>query len=122
MDVEQVARICHQANKAYCEALGDFSQANWEDSPDWQKNSAINGVNFHLGSLRQGFEPQPSASHESWWSEKVNEGWVYGPVKNPDLKQHPCCVPYEQLPVEQRGKDYVFSGVVASLYSAGLLA
>lgn len=28
-----VARICHEVNRAYCEALGDTSQVSWEDAP-----------------------------------------------------------------------------------------
>src|SRR5437879_1359495 len=42
--VEQVAKICHEANRAYCETIGDNSQPTWEKAPQWQKDSAINGV------------------------------------------------------------------------------
>ena len=45
---EKIAKVCHEANRAYCEALGDYSQTTWEKAPDWQKESAINGVQFHL--------------------------------------------------------------------------
>ena len=32
----QIARICHAANKALCEAFGDTSQKDWEDAENWQ--------------------------------------------------------------------------------------
>jgi hypothetical protein len=38
------ARAAHEANRAYCLALGDETQAPWHDAPDWQKESAIEGV------------------------------------------------------------------------------
>ena len=46
MKIEDIAKICYQANKAYCESIGDNSQVVWEESPTWQKEAAINGVNF----------------------------------------------------------------------------
>jgi hypothetical protein len=114
MEVAKIARVCHEVNRAYCESIGDSSQAPWEAAPDWQKQSAVNGVNFHIDNP----DSPPSASHVSWLKEKVDSGWKYGPVKNPDIKEHPCCVPYDQLPVEQRAKDYIFTAIVKELTAA----
>ena len=57
----------------------------------------------------------PQDSHASWLKQKEEDGWKYGPVKNAETKEHPCFVPYEELPVEQRSKDYIFRQVVHSL-------
>jgi hypothetical protein len=111
MTIEQVAKVAHELNKAYCESIGDKSQTSWEEAPEWQRSSAINGVNFHL----QNPEASPSASHESWFKQKEEEGWKYGPVKNADAKEHPCFVSYDMLPTEQKSKDYIFKQVVNSL-------
>jgi len=108
MDTVQIAKICHQANKAYCEALGDTSQPEWEDAPDWQCKSAINGVLYHLEHP----DSKPSDSHVNWLAEKRETGWEYGPVKDPDKKQHPCFVPYDQLPEDQKAKDLLFLSIV----------
>lgn len=123
MQVEDVARICHEANKAYCFGIGDTSQPSWEDAPEWQKQSAVKGVEFHLVALRAGNRPSPSASHEAWLNEKRRDrgGWKWGPVKNPDTMEHPCFLPYDELPPEQRGKDYVFAGIVESLFHAKMI-
>lgn len=44
MTPEQIARVVHEVNRAYCEALGDTSQPKWEDAPQWQRDSAMLGV------------------------------------------------------------------------------
>lgn len=110
MTREQIARAAHEINRAYCVSIGDTSQPVWEEAPDWQKQSALNGVNHHLeGSLT------PEQSHESWLAEKAASGWTYGPVKDVVKKEHPCFVPYSELPQEQRVKDYLFKAVVEVL-------
>ena len=108
MNTIEIARLAHEVNRAYCQAIGDDSQPAWEDAPDWQRTSAVNGVMFHIR------EPlaDPDASHQNWLKEKAVAGWKYGPVKDAEKKEHPCYVAYESLPVEQRAKDYLFRGVV----------
>lgn len=111
MNVESIARICHETNRAYCEGIGDYSQPKWEDAPDWQKQSARNGVEFHLSNP----DAKPSHSHDNWLAEKKADGWKYGPVKSPEMKEHPCFIPYEQLPIEQKRKDALFIAIVHAL-------
>jgi hypothetical protein len=110
---QQIARVAHEANRAYCRILGDNSQPRWEDAPDWQKDSALNGVLAHLdGAL------SPENSHQLWLEEKAREGWTFGAIKDPERKQHPCMVPYEKLPLEQQLKDHLFAAIVAVFKNA----
>ena len=110
MNMDQIARICHEVNRAYCQSLGDFSQPTWEEAPEWQRSSARMGVDLHtMGNFG------PEASHISWMKQKLEEGWVYGPVKDPENKQHPCIVPFDALPREQQAKDFIFRAVVHAL-------
>jgi hypothetical protein len=51
----------------------------------------------------------------SWLKEKIDNGWKYGPVKDQEKKEHPCCVPYEELPVQQKTKDFLFMTIVKEL-------
>lgn len=106
--------MAHEVNRAYCQALGDTSQPAWEDAPEWQRISAAGGVAFHLANPSAG----PDHSHNNWLAEKRTAGWKFGPVKDAEKKEHPCFVPYEELPVEQKAKDYLFRGVVHALATA----
>lgn len=106
-----IAEACYEANRAYAASLGDNSFGPWKDAPDWQKETNINGVLFHLKNL----DASPGQSHESWMAEKVATGWKLGPVKDPEKKEHPCMVPYEELPAEQRFKDSLFIAIVHAL-------
>ena len=106
-----LARVCHEINRAYCEAVGDTSKPTWEDAPSWQKDSALMGVHLHLNNPDAG----PEASHESWMQQKVADGWVYGEVKDAATKRHPCLVNFSDLPKEQQAKDFLFRGVVHAL-------
>ena len=115
MNKYQIAEVAHEVNKAYCQAIGDDSQVIWEEAPQWQKDSAVNGVQFHIDNPDAG----PDHSHNSWLKEKVDAGWKYGPIKDPDKKEHPCCVPYDELPKEQQAKDYIFRAIVHALAEKG---
>jgi len=119
-NLEQVAKICHEANRAYCETLGDMSQPRWEEAPDWQKDSARNGVKFHFAQHATGVNPLPSASHDKWLEQKRAEGWKWGRVKDPAKKEHPCFLPYDELPIEQRLKDYIFGAICEAFVEASI--
>lgn len=101
------AQAAHEANRAYCVALGDTSQVPWEHAPEWQRDSALKGVH---GVLVDGNGPRES--HASWLAEKRRDGWVYGETKNPDTREHPCMREYDELPEEQQKKDMLFVVVV----------
>lgn len=106
----EIARVCHEVNRGYCQALGDNSQPSWEEAPEWQRSSAVDGVQFH-----QAIGAGPEASHERWALQKHSDGWVYGELKDAEKKTHPCLVPFAELPREQQAKDYIFRAVVHAL-------
>ena len=108
-----IAKVCHEANRAYCEGIGDNSQTKWEDAPEWQRASAQQGVAFALANPTA----PASAQHDAWLADKVADGWKFGPVKDPEKKEHPCLVPYAELSLEQRRKDALFKAIVAALSS-----
>lgn len=107
-----IAAVVYAANAAYSRSIGDNSFCSeFSDAPEWQKQTNIKGVEFRLANP----DAKPSASHESWLKEKAENGWVYGEVKDPDKKTHPCILPYDQLPPEQRKKDDLFLAIVDAL-------
>ena len=105
---EGIARTCHEANRAYCLSLGDDTQLLWEEAPEWQRKSARKGVAF----IMEVPDAPAWAQHESWLAAKLADGWKHGPVKDAEKKEHPCCVPYDQLPLQQQAKDHLFQGIV----------
>lgn len=43
--------------------------------------------------------------HEIWSQTRISQGWTYGPERNDAEKKHPCLVPYEELPEEEKVYD-----------------
>ena len=43
--------------------------------------------------------------HEVWSETRIRQGWTYGEQRNDELKTHPCLVPYEDLPEEEKEYD-----------------
>ncbi|HEY5022464.1 MAG TPA: RyR domain-containing protein [Gemmatimonadaceae bacterium] len=110
--IEACARAAHEANRAYCIAIGDTSQVGWAEAPEWQRTSAFNGAQGVIDGNG------PRESHESWLREKEATGWKYGAAKDPEKKEHPCFVPYDELPDAQKMKDGVFVAVVKAMATA----
>lgn len=108
---EQIARVAHEVNRAYCQFLGDYTQPVWEEAPARQQDSVLSGVELHMREPWAG----PAASHAHWHAQKFLEGWRYGPVKDAAAKTHPCMVPFDELPREQQAKDWIFRAVVLAL-------
>jgi len=109
--IQVVAQICHEANKVWCLVDGDTSQKHWEDAEEWQRDSAIKGVQFRLANP----DAKESAQHDAWMQDKLDSGWVYGEVKDAEAKTHPCIVPFDQLPEFQQKKDKLFCAIVDAL-------
>ncbi len=105
--IENVARVCHEANRAHCYTIGDMSQPTWDAAPEWQRVSARMGVDLHMMG-----DFGPEASHMAWMQQKLDDGWMYGTLKDPEAKTHPCLVPFSDLPIEQQAKDHLFRAIV----------
>jgi hypothetical protein len=110
VNIDAIARVTHEANRAVQVETGDPAVSpHWDDAPQWQRDSAIEGVQQAVAGAT------PRELHESWCRFKADDGWVYGEIKDSDAKTHPCLVDYEQLPLEQRVKDDLFRQIVISL-------
>lgn len=110
MTPEAIAQVCHEANRAIQIVTDDPAVSPpWGDAPEWQRESAIDGVRKSLDG------EGPEALHESWCDFKRADGWTHGDVKDADAKTHPCLVPYGDLPADQKAKDAVFSAIVNAL-------
>ncbi len=108
--IQQIAKVCHEVNRVYCESIGDLSQKKWDKAEKWQKDSAISGVKFAL----QHPNGKMNEIHKAWMADKKKDGWKYGKVKDAVKKTHPCLVAYDELPKNHRTKDALFLAVVRS--------
>jgi len=44
-------------------------------------------------------------THEIWAQQRLSQGWTLGPRRDDAKKQHPCLVPYDQLPEIEKEYD-----------------
>ena len=51
--------------------------------------------------------------HDTWAKGRMDDGWTYGPVRDDATKQHPCLVPYADLPESE--KDYDRATAISTL-------
>lgn len=108
--VEDIARVAHEANRAYQVATLDPAVSpHWDAAPQWQRDSAVDGVRQALAGRT------PQELHEGWCAFKIADGWTLGPVKDAEAKTHPCLVPYDALPLVQQRKDHLFAAIVGVL-------
>ena len=112
MKAMDIARVCHEANRALQKIQNDPTIGvgpGWEDLDAETRLSALDGV---LG-VQDGNTPEQS--HANWCQFKLENGWVKGPVKDENKKEHPLLVPYNELPESQKIKDALFVAIVEAL-------
>ena len=44
-------------------------------------------------------------THDIWGQQRLADGWKYGVERNDKKKEHPCLVPYEELPESEKMYD-----------------
>lgn len=57
-------------------------------------------------------------AHETWARQRIADGWSYGPQRDDEAKEHPCLVPYDELPESEKEYDRIMitealKGVIA---------
>lgn len=111
MSPEIIAHVLHEANRAYCEAIGQQVQPSWAEAPEEQRRATFDGI----AQVFANHEIDPVALHDAWIVGMVANGWRYGPERDDLRKLHPCICPYEQIPEHERAKDRLFKAIVLAL-------
>lgn len=109
------AILCFNVNRAYCQGIGDYVQPTWDEAPEEAKDAAINAVIFHLNNPGA----SPEDAHDEWLQKKYDDGWEYGPVKDPEKREHPCMVSFTELPVAQQAKSHIIRAIVHTMLGGG---
>lgn len=55
--------------------------------------------------IRQLTEVLSKNAHEVWAQERMAQGWRYGQDRDDARKEHPCLVPYDELPESEKVFD-----------------
>lgn len=111
LTIQEIAKVCHETNRAYCLAQGDKSQAPWEQAEQWQRDSMVAGVEYHIANPHS----TPADSHQAWLDHKTKEGWKFGLVKDAARKEHPSFLPFDKLPTSERAKDHIVTAIIKTL-------
>lgn len=93
-----MAKVAHEAVRAYSEGLGDFSQVPWEVTPEWQRESVLKQVELCVADMKIG------DVQTTWASWMIGRGWHYGPRVDPNLKMHRALVPWADMTESDRVK------------------
>lgn len=110
-DDETIARTAIEAIGAL-EAT-DVPVAPWTETDEDLKAAYMNTVAFY----RKFKELTPKQVHDSFVAQATEDGWKVGPVNDPEKKENPLLVPYEELPSSHVLRDKVFYAVTRSLLS-----
>lgn len=59
-------------------------------------------------------------THDIWAKARMEDGWVFGPVRSDAEKTNPCLVPYDELPEQEKEYDRrINRELLAALYAMG---
>lgn len=103
-----IAKACHEANRVWCQANGDYSEVHWAEAQQWQRDSIIKGVEFRLDNP----DSTPKMQHKEWMADRLSKGWIYGEKKDEVKKTNPYLVPWDEMPEIQKKKDKLFYAII----------
>lgn len=59
-------------------------------------------------------------THDLWAAQRLAQGWTHGPKRDDTQKQHPCLVPYADLPESEKEYDrHTALGTLKAILSLG---
>ena len=66
----------------------------------------IDTSDFNLSEeMSQLVETLAENTHDVWAKGRFDDGWTFGSVRSDELKQHPCLIPYGELPECEKEYD-----------------
>lgn len=117
MDVNKVkaiaiAKVYHQMRKALCETYADYTQKDWEQCEQWERDIEIEYV--------ENWKCYPDDTlavfhHERFIANMSRKGWSYGETPNREDKKHPVLAQYSDLPCFQKIFDEIFKIIESTL-------
>jgi ryanodine receptor 2 len=106
--IDKMPRITGPDNRIHCsfKSVGAATGRMASESPNMQN------IPSKLHDIRHMFRATPELTekiaenvHEVWAQIRIEQGWTYGSERSDILKQHPCLLPYEELPETEKVYD-----------------
>jgi DNA-binding transcriptional MerR regulator len=115
LDATDIAQVIYAANREIQIIFGDPQPSpDWYDAPEYQRRESTASVIEALADSGR----TPEQNHQGWMDRLHADGWTSGETKDPAGKTHPCLVPWDQLPEDQKLKDRLFIAIVRALAPA----
>lgn len=111
MSIQNIAKVAYQANKAYCETLGDTTHKDWRELRVVDELAYVERVKFIVDHPEASLEDL----HNLWLASKLAEGWVYSPIKDIVKKTHPCVLSFTDLSSTGQTGHMLFKTIVFAL-------
>ncbi len=108
---DRIARVVHEAIRAWAAAHDEPPMPAWSRAPAWMKQATRESVAHVIENPAEG----PGGQHRQWMAAKLRDGWRLGEVKDAEARTHPLLIPYEALPEFQQRKDALLIAVVKAL-------
>lgn len=87
-------------------SIGETNQKSQSEIKEEYIPKPIDTSDIVLPKQLDGLIEQMSENvHEVWAESRMSQGWTYGKERNDALKQHPCLVPYKDLPEVEKAYD-----------------
>lgn len=107
-----IAKIYHQMRKALCETYADYTQKDWEQCEQWERDVEIEYV--------ENWKRCPDHTlavfhHEHFIKSMSLKGWSYGKAPNGESKKHPLLAQYSDLSYFRKIFDEIFRIIESTL-------
>jgi hypothetical protein len=108
---EQLARLCHEADRVLCGLQGDARVLPWDLLDENAQDELVASVR----EILEAPEVSDEARHLNWATRQRALGWAYGPVRSVVKKIDPGLLDYGALPFERRVRWSLFAAIVRAL-------
>ncbi|XP_078000970.1 ryanodine receptor 2-like [Glandiceps talaboti] len=94
-----------------CFNFGCFKEGSLAGPAAWREHSSfipqpVDTSNYIIPHYIEGVRDKLAENiHELWCMNKIEAGWMYGPVRDDTKKTHPCLCPFNNLSEEERTFD-----------------
>jgi hypothetical protein len=108
--LSQIAHVAHEAYRAYCRTLDEFTKMPWQYAPKWQHDITLSCVRYAIATPNS----SPQQVHDHWLAVMYEAGWSYGADFNEANHTHQYVLPYDKLPTKRRRKYALMVAIVAA--------